>query len=189
MTDYYHKPTTLAAWHACNGDSTLRLAFPLSPSSRVIDIGAFVGDWALAITQRYGCVVECYEPLGWACDVIDRRKGESRISVRCQAVTGDGRSVSLSDHGDQSVVADGGGVLSLAINDILSVPADLVKLNVEGAEYEILGAADLRRVRWWLIQFHGPDSAKRDAAVKWLSETHRLMWTFPGVWQAWERIQ
>ena len=70
---------------------------------------------------------------------------------------------------------------------------DLMKLNIEGAEYELLGAlaeADLMgEVRFIQVQFHDfvPDAvAKLQEARELLSRTHDVMWEYPFVWESWE---
>jgi hypothetical protein len=73
-------------------------------------------------------------------------------------------------------------------------PIDLIKINVEGAEYEILEkvldhglAGQLHDIQ---VQFHGvvPDAAaRRDALRGRLVRTHRLTYDFPFVWENWRR--
>ena len=71
---------------------------------------------------------------------------------------------------------------------------DLLKLNVEGAEYEVLEHLAvtewLPRIRFLQIQFHdigaGSDARMR-ALQAWLGQTHQLMWQYELVWESWRR--
>src|SRR6185503_2423194 len=42
---------------------TLRLDYPLSLRSVVLDAGGYKGEWAAAIAAKYGCVVHVFEPV------------------------------------------------------------------------------------------------------------------------------
>jgi hypothetical protein len=50
-------------WFKDRGDSTLRLDYPLDPSSIVFDVGGFRGDFAAQIHERYQCQIHVFEPV------------------------------------------------------------------------------------------------------------------------------
>jgi hypothetical protein len=69
---------------------------------------------------------------------------------------------------------------------------DLMKLNIEGAEYEllerVLGGGRAGMFGRILVQFHDelPDAEQRaDAIGAALAETHELVWRVPFVWESW----
>ena len=71
---------------------------------------------------------------------------------------------------------------------------DLLEVNIEGGEYEVLErlieTGKLRKIKTILVQFHkdGLDFASRKNTITMnLSETHFLSWSFPWVWDKWER--
>jgi hypothetical protein len=71
---------------------------------------------------------------------------------------------------------------------------DLLKINIEGGEFELLerllAAGQADRLRYLQIQFHpGPPAAesRREAIRDGLARTHRLMWDYPWIWESWER--
>ena len=73
---------------------------------------------------------------------------------------------------------------------------DLMKINIEGGEYDLLEAMiskDLIRiVDNFQIQFHNIKSIdaknRMSAIIKELEKTHRLTWSYrPFVWENWER--
>src|SRR4051794_32654586 len=60
-------------WHAMNGDTTLRLDFPLDTSSVVADVGGYQGQWASDIYARFRCRIHVYEPAAECADRIRER--------------------------------------------------------------------------------------------------------------------
>lgn len=79
----------------------------------------------------------------------------------------------------------------------LDVPSiDLLKLNVEGAEYEILtrlhrGDA-LAKIKFIQVQFHPfPADYLRlySDCCSFLQESHEVQYQYPFVWESWKRKQ
>jgi hypothetical protein len=69
-----------------------------------------------------------------------------------------------------------------------------MKMNIEGGEYELLERMiklDLARsVRCYLIEFHTVPSdyqARYDRIRAELLKTHRLVFSYPHVWERWDR--
>lgn len=69
---------------------------------------------------------------------------------------------------------------------------DLLKLNVEGLEYEILerlmSQRKITNIKQLLVQFHDfvPEHKKRYLKiVENLSKTHNLIWRFEFIWELW----
>jgi hypothetical protein len=84
----------------------------------------------------------------------------------------------------------------IAVDDELAVlgPVALMKLNIEGLEFELLdallGGGGIANVDNLLIQFHDfvPDAAARRTSIQQqLMRTHEQLWDFPFVWEAWQR--
>ena len=87
-------------------------------------------------------------------------------------------------------------VMILSVREILPRERiDLLKLNVEGMEYEILeslldsgSAARFANIQ---VQFHtvAPDwKARYDAIAEGLSKTHEITWRAPWVWENWKLL-
>ena len=49
-------------WFQNNGDKTLRLNYPLTDKSIVLDLGGYEGQWASDIFSRYCCFIHVFEP-------------------------------------------------------------------------------------------------------------------------------
>ncbi len=69
---------------------------------------------------------------------------------------------------------------------------DLMKINIEGAEYDLLeyliASGLVRRIRRFQIQFHDfvLDAEARMLAIQeQLASTHRVTYQFPFIWENW----
>ena len=76
-------------------------------------------------------------------------------------------------------------------NSVLHI--DLIKINIEGAEYDLLDKileSELHKIITHIqIQFHDfvpLAKSRRDAIRDKLAETHILCWDYPFVWESWE---
>jgi len=144
---------------------------PLDPTCRVVDIGAHVGVVSMTLAQKYGCKVEAYEP---APDNYRRLVAnikanglEDLITPHNLAVTADGRDVVISfdQHNsgggniyDVKKIYDAGvgfEVQSVKAADITAGrEINLLKIDCEGAEFEILPAMNLSNVCAIRGEFH-----------------------------------
>ena len=189
-------------WVADRGDETRRLDYPLTLRSVVLDAGGYKGEWAAAIVAKYGCTVHVFEPVEEF--AADARKALARYSsthVHTFGLAGSTREESFVVAADGSSALRGDGnrrVTLCAAADVLRElgvqKVDLIKINIEGGEYELLdhlldrGLAE--RFENFQIQFHDfvPDAAARmDAILDRLSETHEPQWRYPFVWESWRR--
>lgn len=72
---HYFEPHTIP-WRLAQGETTLRLQYPLTSSSVVYHLGVPEQAWADAIRKRYGCevhVVDALEPEGKEIDLVSMR--------------------------------------------------------------------------------------------------------------------
>ena len=79
------------------------------------------------------------------------------------------------------------------INDLGINKIDLMKINIEGAEYKLLDriidTGLINNINHLQIQFHKKDienpEYKREKAISKLSETHNNIWSYYYVWERW----
>lgn len=190
--------------HELDGDHTYRLDYPLGPDDLVMDVGGYRGQFASDIHGRFGCHVHIYEPLPAFADAIEERFRHNP-KVTCHAyglgeatreerihIAGDATSVIAASDSTETI-----SIRSAAeeIEEVTAVaPVALLKLNIEGLEFEVLDAlvdaGAISGIRFLQIQFHDfvPDAeARRSQLHAQLARTHRLQWDFPFVWESWER--
>jgi FkbM family methyltransferase len=68
-------------WFADRGDETRRLDYPLNAESMVFDLGAYKGDFAAAIYEKFNCYVYLFEPISsFYKECVERFKDNPKIS-------------------------------------------------------------------------------------------------------------
>lgn len=192
-------------WFRDDGDNTLRLSYPLDTESVVWDLGGYHGDFAAEISQRYDSRIFVFEPVPKFYDQCVERFGRSsRVQCLPFGLSRTAGWFNISDSADASSFVRDASDASYVRAEIRPVAAmfeelgvddvTLLKINIEGGEFDVIPAlldADLmRRVRFLQVQFHDfvPDAyAKREQIRHRLAETHREMWSYPFVWECWER--
>jgi FkbM family methyltransferase len=198
-------------FYRAGGNDLLYVDLPLSQDDLVIDAGGYKGDWTAGMLTRYGCCSELFEPVpdfAERCRV--RYQHNARVRVHQSALGGSNRNThfGLADNGTSEfrAAADSEGFDARveAVSDLLSTldaekrihpgagAVGLLKLNIEGGEYEVLESLlqtnDITRLRGLLIQFHRqPEGWEQRYAqvVEGLRSTHDRVWCFPMVWEQW----
>lgn len=188
-------------WFRDNGDKTLRLNYELDESSIVFDLGGYEGQWASDIFSMYQCRIYIFEPLStYAANISARFRANHRISVHCYGLAAEDQQSTLAVNGDASSIHKSGQEIVdirlisasrfIAENKISEI--DLMKINIEGAEYDLLTyliKSDLvKQIRNIQVQFHDfvPDAEIRMLEIqKQLSATHELTYQYPFVWENW----
>jgi FkbM family methyltransferase len=193
------------AFYVAEAKDDVRLKYPLTQDSIVIDLGAFKGEWALQIAKRYGCTVFACEPVASIFQECQKAVAGTKVqacnfavggSTREDHITVDADGSSLNMHPSNGMDLE--KISILAIDEFMQQyqidRVDLIKLNVEGSEFEImerlieLGWLD--RFTDFQIQFHPtvPNYEKRRVAIQnKLYETHWQTYNFEWVWENWRR--
>lgn len=187
-------------WIAVDGDGTHRLDYPLTPESLVFDVGGFRGDWAAAIYERHGCQIEIFEPVDRFVRILEKRfAGNDRIVIHPFGLGGTPREVPIDiDEASSSIFKAGHRVQRIRLSaggDAIAAAGrtvDLVKINVEGAEFELLDhlidSGAIARIVDLQVQFHiffTDASAERQRLQGRLSATHTLTYNYPWIWENW----
>lgn len=182
-----------------NFSEALRYAYNLNSDSRVIDIGFHEGEFSRNILEKFNCTVEAYEPVEeWVEKGLDLTSKFERFKLTHAAVGAHCGFTDIRIHGSMSGrFADGPVEVCpmMCIDDVIGFKnVDLLKLNVEGAEFDILE----RMIKLGLtkycrniqVQFHtcAPDAESRYVWIRHqLRHTHHLTYDFPWCWENWER--
>lgn len=193
-------------WYAEDGDRTRRLDYPLGPDAVVLDIGAYDGAWAAAVHAKFGAQIELFEPVGeFVGRIRERFAHNPRVRIHEYGLASSDRSETITlEEGGSSTVISGPEPTKRTTIELREAAAalrelgrdryDLVKINIEGGEYELLEhllAEDLvRRFRFVQVQFHpdAPEAERRmRAIIDGLGRTHDLQWRYPWVWESWAR--
>ncbi len=193
----------MRAWVALDGDATLRLDYPLTADSTVLDVGGYEGQWASDIFGKYGCRVAIFEPWpAFAQQIEDRFRGNPSVTVHPFGLGAHSRVERLFGRGDSTSAFRRGNhdesellpirALAETWEELGLSTVDLMKVNIEGGEYELLDALIttglVTRVRDLQVQFHRivPNAKRR---CRWLqgrlATTHRQTYAIPFVWENW----
>ena len=207
MIDKEHNGQAVSAWFAAKGDTTLRLDYPLTPDSIVLDIGGFKGDYAAAISNKFKCFIHVFEPMReHAAYIGHRSKNNPKVFVHPVGVGGKSEDITIyiPKGKDEATMHPGDTEIAsqenIKVIDIVEVfkgieakHVDLMKLNIEGAEFDLLDRLIAKKLHKKVsniqIQFHkiADDSEERREKIREkLSKTHECTWDYPFVWENWK---
>ena len=190
-------------WFQIDGDNTLRLNYNLNRDSVVFDLGGYKGEFAQKIYSKYECEIYIFEPVQKFYQIItDKFKNNSKINAFQFGLSGENKIMKISDTDDSSSVfinSDASQEIQLKsivefINGKNIQKVDLIKINIEGGEYEVLesliASGDIIKFINLQIQFHDfiiPNAKERMNKIKKeLSKTHQLTYEYEFVWENWK---
>jgi FkbM family methyltransferase len=192
-------------WFQVNGDKTLRLDYnKLNETSVVFDLGGYEGQWASDIHAKYCSTVYVFEPFpAYAENISTRFRKNPKIKVFPFGLGKTDEIIKLYADNDatSSFKQKGASVdiqivkASKFIRDQQIGKIDLMKINIEGGEYDLLDElieSDLiGTIGNIQVQFHdfAPNAMERMKKIqKALSRTHRPTYQYEFVWENWERM-
>lgn len=191
------RDTAVLEWVRCKGDETLSLTHDLNSSSLVIDFGGYTGEWSEKIFKRYDCALEIYEPFSDFAEIIKQKfdKNQDKVKIfNCALGKGNFQASLIEDDIATRVVENSSGNIKVidAASVILDRRVDLLKMNIEGSEYEVFESLfennSIQNIDAFFIQFHPIDdnSIKQyQEIISKLSETHDCVFRFPFIWEKW----
>lgn len=151
-------------------------SIPFAAGDTVVDIGAQVGVVSIYLASRYGATVYAYEPVPAnfhrLCRNVEANGVDHLVTPVELAITGDGRPLTLtadpaSNSGGASAFTASGDsveVESTTLSDVFATHgidwALLLKVDCEGAEYEVLADAPLDRVGYFRGELHTNDTLR-----------------------------
>ncbi len=196
-------------WFADRGDQTLRVDYPLTRESVVLDVGGYEGNWAAQIDECYGCTIHIFEPVAAFAEKIEERfRGRANVRIhRCGLSDQTGQATISINNDSTSVHKAQGTPCVIQLRSAREIFAelelgergvgrevDLMKINIEGCEYELLPhlieTGLVKRIRNLQVQFHDfvPDAATRMRNIQQdLAKSHNLSWQYRFVWENWCR--
>jgi len=166
----------------------------LDKDSKVVDIGGHVGIVSMYIAKTYGCKVDTYEPNPHNYErLVANIKANDLgdlITAHNLAVTGDGREVVITEHvehGNSGAMNIYGGegvpVQSTTLEAVIGDGVDLLKIDCEGAEFEILADVEALRGRVKIIrgELHGQYGDARELAQRLANVIPDMSMTMQGL--------
>ncbi len=187
-------------WLQDEGDAKLRLNYNLNESSEVWDLGGYVGDFAAEVYCRFSCKVLTFEPIDkFAKKCQDRFIKNEKVKIFNFGLGSKDEEMDIGLSADATSVFKSDSVVKCQFKDIHqfyvqqgSPSIDLMKINIEGGEYEVLNRAIetgmIKNIKNLQVQFHDfvPDAEKQYSDLeKKLSLTHKKTWSYKFIWENW----
>jgi len=198
----------LIGWFWSEGDINLRLNYPnLNSDSIVFDVGSYLGDFSYNLNKKYNCTFYLFEPYPeYAKKTSARFSGHSNFIVKNYGlsnrngffdlnVSQDGSSFSNIKLSKKELIKCEIKNFAKVFNKLNIKKIDLIKINIEGDEYDLLDHIIKEKLHLKIInlqiQFHNfvPNAVKRrNKIIKELSKSHELLWSYDFVWENWKKI-
>jgi len=197
--------TEVEKWFNDGGDNKFRYNYPINKESVVFDCGGYKGDWSEKIFNLYNCNIYVFEPVKKYYNILSERFNKNnKIKVFNFGLShvNNELEINLSDDGSSVYIKTNQKekIKVKSIKDFISEEKisniDLLKLNVEGEEYNILESIiknDLINiVSDYQIQFHElvkDYENRREIIRNKLKDTHVETYCYKFVWENWRRIK
>mgnify|MGYP001826442852 CR=1 FL=1 len=205
---HYYRPAFYRWLGARAADEHLLHDAAIDGNSIVLDVGAYIGEWAQEMDERYRPVIHAFEPDPRNYKQLLKRSGKLRDLKTYDFGLGDrdetvkmsmeflGSTAFGDIQGQQGVDWEEAQVRDIAAmwKELELDRVDLMKINIEGGEYPLLermiDKGLLAQVDTYLIQFHEwhPGAYHRRWSIRRaLRKTHTLEWDYHFVWEKWVR--
>jgi len=190
-----------AQWIKDNGDSILRLSYPLNENSVVFDVGGYRGIWAEKIINLYNPHIYIFEPVPEYYSEIVKQLGiNPRVFLYNFGLSDKDMNTKIALLSNaSSVYKKSKQYINIKLRDINKFLAetkikkiDLIKINIEGGEYPLLNRLISSRTieicQNIQVQFHNfiPQAkSRRNKIREHLKRTHYLTYDYPFIWENW----
>lgn len=188
--------TEESKWFVLNREK-LKYYIDIKEDGLVLDFGGYMGDYSaklLKMHPRLQCKV--YEPVTeFAYYCQQRFKNNFNVEVIPSGVSSNGRYLKMYIDGprtknDANIELE--SFKSVSINSIFDSlkEVELVKMNIEGMEYECLreleANGNLKKIKYLLVQFHNFNSNSEKEyreIVKTIEKNHTSVFRFRWLWE------
>ena len=190
-----------------DGGDRLRLNYDLNEESVVFDLGGYKGHFAALIYHLYKSKIYVFEPSISFHQQMEWKFGKNfNIKLFNYGLSDKNENLQLVKEDDASYIAKYRTNISSTDLELIKVKSfaetyknlgidkiDLLKINVEGAEYKIMENIfenDLQsNIKIFQVQFHHISNecdANLISIRNKLSKTHTQKWNYEWVWESWE---
>lgn len=199
--ELYDNSNEVRRWFADGGDKKFRYNYNLNNDSIVFDVGGYEGSWSENINNLYKPKLYVFEPVVKYYDLIvknfDKNQNVKVYNFGLSDKDGkikinlleDGSSIFLESLNNEEVylvdIID-----FMNQNDIKTI--DLLKLNIEGSEYDVLehliNKNVIKNIKNIQVQFHNfVDNSieRREKIREVLKNSHKETYCYNFVWENW----
>jgi len=185
-----------------NNLEDMRYDYPLNENSIVFDIGFYKGEFTKKIFNEFACQIIAFEPIEkYFLQGLKNIPRSKKIKVFNYAVGIEDKIEGITVQDDSSsLLVKSLNTQLIEIRSFSSIlkelninSIDLIKCNIEGAEYSLLeymldlGITNIcKNIQ---VQFHTfveNAEERRNKIRERLKETHKLTYDFGWIWESWE---
>ena len=200
---YQKEPRAHLLWILKRGDSKSYKKFNLNSNSIFFDVGGYEGEYTDRVTKFYDCWSYVFEPHPYFYEELKQRfKNNKKVQIFNYGLGGKTETLYLTDNDQSSKVSNQKTDLKILVKNIEEVitdlnikTIDLLKLNIEGSEYDLIERLIetdyIKKVEQLKIQFHDNvnDAKSRRVDIRnKLSKTHSEIWSYYFIWEYWKKI-
>jgi len=195
---------SLGQFYRDGGNEILFKYLSIDNKSVVIDGGCYLGDFTKEILSRYGSRVLSFEPLKREYKELVSRFGKNKlVNLYNQAIYDSEKRIQITLDGLNSSIFSNTKInekkVFIKTFDISKIfkeykKINLLKLNVEGAEYKILlrliEKKKLNNIDSYLIQFHpvhGSQLYIKKIRSGFLQQGFKQIFNYSYVWEYWSK--
>lgn len=187
-------------WVTDNGDGTHRVNYDLNQNSIVFDLGGYQGNWAKTIHDKCRCHLYVFEPVvEYQTKIRQKFEGDELVKIIGAAASNMSSTTSINISGDaSSMFTDGNNTDILTIDIVEFIRSenisfiDLMKINIEGAEYDVMEHLIRNNLHTMInnfqIQYH-LNVKSYDARLEWITselvKTHIPTYSYRYIWEGW----
>jgi FkbM family methyltransferase len=188
-----------ARWVRDSGDTTHRVNYNLNKSSIVFDLGGYLGDWATVIYNRYGSKMYIFEPIpDYEKQIREAFQDIHSVKIIGAAASNVSSTSSINLSGDSSSMFEKGNIDIRTVDIVEFIRSenisniDLMKINIEGAEYDVMehlienGLHSI--IKNFQIQYHlnvKSYNTRLDWITTELQKTHICSYSYRYIWEGW----
>jgi len=195
-------------WEKDGGDFSNRFNYSLDSSSLVFDIGGFKGQFASDLYSRKPCKIYIFEPIKkYSLMIQERFKHNKDIRVFNFGLSNISQITNINLLGEASSIEVNSNFLKsdqeqVELVDLMQFvnfhkinQIDVMKINIEGSEYDLLthiiNNEFQSKVKYFQVQFHklnNDSSTERDKIRFQLMKSHHCIFSYKFIWESWIRL-
>jgi FkbM family methyltransferase len=190
-------------WYADGGNYKKRFDYDLNEESVALDVGGYQGQWASDLFSRYRCNIYVFEPVSDFAERIRKRfLHNDKIKIFPFGLGGSSRTETIYiSKESSSIYGTNTNCEQIMVFDVKDWISDhgidnitLIKINIEGGEYELLDRLIetklVEKIDNIQVQFHNISKESRiqmERIQQELRKTHKPTYQYEFVWENWTR--
>jgi len=189
-------------WKLISGDKRMHKNYSLNSESIFFDLGGFNGSFSEKIIKEFNCYCYIFEPHPKYFDILNKKfNSNEKVKIFNFGLLDKNKNIYLSDDSASSRLISSDQGINVNVRDVSEVideleieNIDLLKSNIEGAEYDLLNRLidthKIKKIKSLQIQYHKDHTENaeflRAEINKKLNNSHVNIWSYYFVWERWD---